>query len=668
MTAAARDHRQGGDRLAARAWRLLTSMSFAVAMLFIVAVAAVIGSLVDQNQPYAVYVNNFGSLWADFYRLVGVDDIYHASWFLLLLGALALSTALCVWQKAPLMLRELRSYKEGYAYEQVRRIQPQVELQRAGGDAATAEARVRSVLQAHGFRLHAAASRSSLALTGRKGLARRIGYLLTHGAIVVICIGGLVDGNVPLKWKLAAGSVVAETRSVAAEQVGAASRLGPGTGSFRGALQLRPGEAKASALLTAGDGFLLRELPFQVRLKEFRIDYHDSGQPRDFVSEIDLLSRDGDALLRTLRLSVNHPAEYEGVQFFQSGFDDGGTRLDVSLLGGDGGVTGKTRLTVGDAMPLLVDGTPMRLEPTAFRLKNVIAQAQGERALMQAFLQRPGKGRHSDLGPSVEITVRDAAGQPRTQTTYVNPITLEGRPFFVVETGAAADGQRRVLRFPLDAGGSLTSYHRVISGLREIAGGARRGPLRNSVLGEDDMPEVARRALPLIATVFLANGFRGLSPAGTADGPDSDAARDVKVELLMRAAVLGFLRQDGAEAPADALRLAADSLLAYSDWLELDRPPVVKVDAAEPLTSTVLQVSYAPGRVGVYAGMACLALGVILLVLVPERRVWVRSAPSGDRMVLALAAHSPSPNVATELERMAADLAPEWTPSARSTG
>jgi cytochrome c biogenesis protein ResB len=93
----------------------------------------------------------------------------------------------------------------------------------------------------------------------------------------------------------------------------------------------------------------------------------------------------------------------------------------------------------------------------------------------------------------------------------------------------------------------------------------------------------------------------------------------------------------------------------------------VKVDAAEPLMATVLQVSHAPGRLVVYAGMACLAAGVILLVLVPERRVWVRAAPQAGRIVVALAAHRAGPEAGAELEQVVAALAPHWTKPERRT-
>ena len=81
--------------------KLLRSMRFAIGILTVVAVASTVGSILEQNQPSAIYVSRYGAVWAAFYSLCGLDDVYHAWWFFGLLGFMALSTGLCVLQNAP---------------------------------------------------------------------------------------------------------------------------------------------------------------------------------------------------------------------------------------------------------------------------------------------------------------------------------------------------------------------------------------------------------------------------------------------------------------------------------------------------------------------------------------------------------------------------------------
>lgn len=655
---------------AARAWKVLSSMSFAVAMLFIVAVAAVAGSLIEQEQAYSVYVSGYGTLWADFYRLAGVDDIYHAGWFLLLLALLAFSTGLCVWQKAASMVREMRSFKEGASYAQLRRLPATVHLHQAAGGV-DARARMESVLRAHGFSLHQGATDGTeCSFTGKKGSLRRAGYLLTHVAVVVICMGGLADGNLPLKWRLASGALTAETRDVPAEAAAPAAHVHAGSGSFRGALQLKQGDVKDLVVLNAAHGFLVRELPFRVRLNRFDIEYHPTGQPRDFVSQVDVIDPHDAHVLRSLRLSVNHPAEYAGIEFFQSGFEDGGTRVALDVLGPDGPVAAVGEVAVGSSRPVLIGDAPVRLEPTAFHPKNVIHRDAARGSLAASFLSGAQASRTLDLGPSVEFALTDAAGQVQQQTTYIRPVPIEERPYFVASVTPAAGGQARFVRIPMTADGSLAAYQRIVRALRHEKGRSMLAQRMAAMTADPQAAEVVRRAVPRVLQEFAVGGLSGLGGQGAATAADAgrDPVRQMKLDLLVRAGLLALGDQGGASAPQPPVRFVVDSLLAYSDWIDLGRPWLARVTGFQPVDATVLQVTQAPGRIAVYAGMACLAIGVVLLVLVQERRVWVRPQPAGGGVLLALAANRPAPSVATELEDLVRALAPQWMPSfVRST-
>ena len=44
---------------------LLSSMRFAIALLVVLAIASIIGTVLTQEDPYPNYVNQFGPFWAD---------------------------------------------------------------------------------------------------------------------------------------------------------------------------------------------------------------------------------------------------------------------------------------------------------------------------------------------------------------------------------------------------------------------------------------------------------------------------------------------------------------------------------------------------------------------------------------------------------------------------
>ncbi|HSC81334.1 MAG TPA: cytochrome c biogenesis protein ResB, partial [Chitinolyticbacter sp.] len=64
---------------------LFSSMRFAIGLLVVLAIAAVIGTVLKQNEPYVNYRIEFGEFWFRFFEPLGLFDVYHASWFLLLL-------------------------------------------------------------------------------------------------------------------------------------------------------------------------------------------------------------------------------------------------------------------------------------------------------------------------------------------------------------------------------------------------------------------------------------------------------------------------------------------------------------------------------------------------------------------------------------------------------
>ncbi len=58
-----------------------------------------------------------------------------------------------------------------------------------------------------------------ITIAAKKGAINRLGYLFTHGAIIVICLSALYDGNFNLKLREVAGQLKPETKDLFASQV-----------------------------------------------------------------------------------------------------------------------------------------------------------------------------------------------------------------------------------------------------------------------------------------------------------------------------------------------------------------------------------------------------------------------------------------------------------------
>lgn len=598
---------------------LLRSMRFAVAVLCVVALAATIGSVLLQNQPTAEYVGRYGAHWSALFRLAGLLDVYHAPWFLALLGFMATSTALCLWQRTPAMWREMRGFRAQRSRASLRRVPHHAAWPLDRVSASAAHPALRTLVADAGFALRHEATHGGWVLAARRGVGRRAGYMLVHGAMVLICVGGLVDGNLPLQWRLWRGQAAPAPLHLAPQDAPAAARLAPRSGSYRAMLTVPEGGAADSAILAAGDGYLVQPLPFEVRLKRFSLEQHANGQPRDFTSQIEI--RDG-ARVIPLTLRVNQPASYRGVTLYQSGFDDGGSTVALRL-----GSEIK-RLRIGQQAPVLVGSEPVTLEPVELRTVNVLARDTLPASWSR--LARPGE-RSIEVGPSVLLRVRDRQGQAEEWLSYQKPFEIGGKRWFVFGRRAAAGpAAMQYLRLPADADGTLDGYRAWSAALNDPA--ARQAAAR-SVASADVDPRLAatlRASAEHLLTRYAEDGLPGIAQM-------VDAAPEGGAGLL-----LDLLRHAAARlAPGMPPELLADSLLAYSEARAMRVTAPAELESYNQVQASVLQVTRAPGAGLVYLGAALLALGVIAMTFIRERRLWLHY--DGHELLLALDANRPSP-------------------------
>jgi len=59
---------KSGNRITRSIIEVLSSMRFAIALLVILSIASIIGTVLTQDDPYPNYVNQFGPFWADIFR------------------------------------------------------------------------------------------------------------------------------------------------------------------------------------------------------------------------------------------------------------------------------------------------------------------------------------------------------------------------------------------------------------------------------------------------------------------------------------------------------------------------------------------------------------------------------------------------------------------------
>ena len=636
-------------------FELMSSMRFAISLLSILAVASIIGTVLKQAEPYGNYLIQLGPFWFEVFEKLGLYDVYHAAWFLLILTFLVASTSVCITRNAPNFVREMKSFREHVSEQSLNAFKHKHEATTEHTPEALA-ASAQRYLEGQGYKVKNLAREDGVLLAAKAGSWNRLGYLLAHSAIVMICIGGLLDGNLVFKVQQLLGYKKIETRDIPQSQVPAISRLSPSNPSFRGSVQIPEGSSADVAFLNVADGYLVQDLPFTVGLKKFRIEHYTTGQPKSFESDIELFDKSGKKI-KEATIAVNHPLVYDGVAIYQASFADGGTRLTLrgwnlfapaaSSFPVEGVVQQNTTLT-SEAGEYTLEFTDFR----PFNIENMGGEIAPTGDAMGVFGGSPVSDHKSlrNVGPSFQFKLRDARGQAREFSNYMLPLELNGRWYMMTGVRESPNEAFRYMRMPLDADGNIDGFMRLRGALLdaklrpEIAARFARQALPQNAWGTEIEDKLKRSATQMLA-LFAEGGFQSLGrfieekvPAAERDKAASTYLRII--ELAAFEALQIANRQAGLPAPAadDATGwLVRDTLNSISDMFIYGAPIYLQLMQYDEVKASGLQLTRSPGQNVVYFGSLLLTLGVFFMLYVRERRVWLRIKPGSALLAMSSA-------------------------------
>jgi cytochrome c biogenesis protein len=622
-------------------YELFSSMRFAISLLTVLGIASIIGTVLKQNEPYPNYVVQFGQFWFGMFEMLGLYDVYHTAWFLLILVFLVLSTSFCIYRNTPSMLHELRTFREHATEKSLRNFNHKNEyfftapvdevVRRLGGFLTARGFRFRSVPQADGSTL----------LAAKAGSYQRLGYIFTHAAIVVICIGGLMDGNVPLKVQELLGYKVVETLDIPETEVPEKSRLSIGNLSFRANMTLPEGARGDVAFMRIRDGYLVQELPFAVALKDFRIEHYATGQPKSFESDVEILDKDlKEPLKATIR--VNHPLIYKGIAIYQSDFQDGGSRMDFNVwpLRGSDHEPAKMQGRVFDNLTQGSGQDALTVELDDFRLFNILN------------LSADGKGKPRNVGPSVTFKVRDAQGQAREYINYMQPLTIGGRPYFVSGVRAAQSEEFSYLRIPADSENSIGDFMRLravmfdASLAPEIAKRLSSKALQGQEANEELRSKFESSTVRLLKA-FADGGYTQVAKLIEESVPEKEREKAAMtyLKIIANAAYEGLaLSRERASLPAPqpdetTQQFVHETLNSMSDIFFYGTPFYLEMMQYEQVQASGFQLTRSPGKNLVYGGSVLLVLGIFAMIYLRERRIWLLVKPESQSVLFAMSSN-----------------------------
>lgn len=651
----------------------LGSMNLAVTLLVMLAIASVIGTVLQQNQTTQDYILKFGPFWTDVFSGLGLFHVYGAVWFVLVLVFLLFSTSVCVIRNTPSFMKDMRQYSEKMSLLALKH-QPHNTSFKSSESLENEQAKTAAVLKKEGFKtkIHQRDD-GSVTVAGLKGRWNRLGYLFTHLSIIVICIGALLDSNLLLKSREWSGNLIPETRSININEIPQTAWLGPENMSFRGSVNIPEGQSSDVLFLPYDNGFLVQKLPFEIEVTDFRIDYYDTGMPKNYQSDLILTAPELDEpIVQTIE--VNRPLYYKNYAIYQSSFGDGGSELkiDVHPLLSPVESTLTLNTKIDQVEPLKTPVGKFKLELNDFRLFNMVPATEEEN-------RETGKKFHNN-GPSIIFKVRDEQGKAWEYENYMMPSMQEDRLFFMTGVRTIASEPFRYLFIPADEKRQKTRFFKFLALINNPIESFKifKTGFPQSEQMTDETYELQIKLMQQLMSLYRSKGFAGIADFVQANVPEEERERVLdyyygQTSFALQTMYIKLLKDEGVEMDAQQNISAfdqvwfEDALNALNGLSQYGPPMYFELKSFKQIQSTGLQITKSPGKDIVYFGSTMLIIGVFFMFYVRQKRVWVnirksesssdsnpenRELKTGTDIIVAGKDVKPLPETETEFKKL----------------
>ncbi|MBC3810358.1 cytochrome c biogenesis protein ResB [Undibacterium aquatile] len=692
----------GGIQIATRklwladAIELISSMRFAISLLTLISIASVIGTVLKQNEPMPNYVNQFGPFWFEVFGKFSLYSVYSAWWFLLIMAFLVLSTSLCLIRNAPKMLKDMRSWRDNVREQSLRNFRHKAEWT-STHQRSQLLADMTQHLARIGYKFKVVEKEGATLIAAKQGAGNKWGYIFAHAAIVIICIGGMLDSELPIRfqqWFM--GKVPFDGNGIIAN-IPQQHRLSLANPTFRGNTMIPEGASSNTAIIPQQTGVLIQDLPFTIKLNKFTIDFYSSGMPKLFASDVEVTDHEtGKKFNSTIK--VNQPLIYKGVAVYQSSFEDGGSRLKLAAfpMSGASATSFEVAGEVGGNTPLSGQGgNAYTIEWSGFRpfnVENMTRNGADVRAVntgksfnekfsadLDKHLGSAAKNANNkdlkNVGPSVQYKLRDKTGQAREFHNYMQPLLVDGDYMFLAGTRDSPADAFRYLRIPADDNDSVNEWMRLRAAvanpaLREAAAqryAARALPakMNNASQMQTQLAESAKKSLGIFAGDGKQAGFVAISTfLEQIPAADQGKAADVFMKILNGSLWdLWMLAREKDGLPALELtekhgRFLQLSIGAMSDAYFYGAPVYLQLRGFDEVKASVLQVTRSPGKNIVYLGCLFLVIGVFAMFYIRERRcwIWLKDDGQGTNTLMALSSQRKTLDFEKEFGELKAQL------------
>jgi len=275
-----------------KGWQTLGAIKTGVILLILVVIISAAGTVILQRPVTEAdeMQRAYSSQTLHILDGLGLTDVFHAWWFVLLLALVSLSIIAASVQRFPNSWRYFsRPYKSpDDTFRRALGMQAVIAIDDEAKGLSVAE----RAFQKAGFKPEHIVRESSFSLFGERNRISEMAVYIVHASLLLIFFGGIVDALY----------------------------------GWRGFVSLNRGQQSAQVVAQNGSK---HDLPFAVRCDGAGQENYTDGTPKKWWSDLTVLEN-GQEVMRK-QIVVNEPLVYRGVRFYQASF--GGTgKIDRLIL------------------------------------------------------------------------------------------------------------------------------------------------------------------------------------------------------------------------------------------------------------------------------------------------------------------------------------------------
>ena len=261
---------------------ILADLRLAIALLLIIAVCSISGTIIEQGESIAFYQENypeqpalFGFLTWKVILLLELDHVYRTWWFLSILVLFGTSLTACTFTRQFPALKAANRWKFYQKKQQFQNLTLSAELETNSLNCLT------EILQQRSYKVFQEGNK----IYGRKGIIGKIGPIIVHASMLIILAGSII------------GSLT----------------------GFIGQEVVASGETFQIQNIVDAGAFSQSEIPkdWSVKVNRFWIDYTPEGTIDQFYSDLSILDKNDEEVDRKT-IFVNQPMRYNGVTMYQA--------------------------------------------------------------------------------------------------------------------------------------------------------------------------------------------------------------------------------------------------------------------------------------------------------------------------------------------------------------